>query len=280
MMSMYLVPIIFSCLLATCLVMFVYVARSLKSAVLFEKPRGAVGPSPGALVIVEPRRHPMLAEVIRAFSARVPSDWVLYVVHGRSNASYAQSASQTPEKRPTVFIELNADNLTAAQYNALFKTPAFWEAIQAEHILVFQTDSMPCTTDTLDLKRFGKFGYIGCAYNGDLVGPNTYWEDGYGFYGVGGLSLRRKSFMMKCLKQHPVGSKPEAEDVTFGACVDSIPGFAKPSAIDIGDFCAQGSWGDTSRQPRSWGVHKFNEGGMSASTKKTFKEYCPVASMT
>lgn len=246
--------------------------------VAFDPPRGDVGPSPGAFLIVEPRHHPMLATVIQSFGKRLPKDWVLYVVHGRSNAAFAEDASATVGQR-TVFISLHADDLSADQYNALFKTPAFWEMIDAEHILVFQTDAMPCGKKALDVGRFGDFGYVGCAYAGDKVGPGTYWEE-FGFYGVGGLSLRRKSFMLKCLEKYPKGTPPHAEDVTFSACVRSIPGYFVPTAVDLGDFCAQGSWGDTSRRPRSWGVHKFKEGGMSTSNRKQFVAYCPDAVLT
>ena len=102
-------------------------------------------PSDGALLIVEPRPHPLLKPVIDAFSARVPSTWVLYVVHGRGNGDYARrAAEQVAETRRVVYLQLDADNLSAAQYNALFKTPAFWDRVQAEHVLVFQTDAMPC----------------------------------------------------------------------------------------------------------------------------------------
>ena len=268
--------------LLTFVLLCVMKLKSQKSInISFDPPRGDTGPSSGALVIVEPRDHPMLARVIDEFSARVPKEWVLYVVHGSSNRAYAERASSnTAKNRRTVFIELHADNLSAAQYNALFKTPSFWDCVHAEHILIFQTDAMPCGVSDLDIARFGTFGYIGCAYDGDKVGLHTGYWGSNAFYGVGGLSLRRKSFIQECLKKYPKGTDPEAEDVTFSACVNAVPGYDIPTAEDLGDFCAQGSWGDTSREPRSWGVHKFGDGGMSASNKSQFTTYCPVSLLT
>ena len=242
---------------------------------LMDSTRGP--PSDGALLIVEPRPHPLLKPVIDAFSARVPSTWVLYVVHGRGNGDYARrAAEQVAETRRVVYLQLDADNLSAAQYNALFKTPAFWDRVQAEHVLVFQTDAMPCA-GALDMARYGQFGYVGCAY-GNAVGPNTGWGT-WGFYGSGGLSLRRKSFMQECLRRYPLGSGPEAEDVTFSACVDDLAAtYPKPTAADVGGFCAQNSWGDTARAPNSWGAHQIGK-QMEPHLRAPFLEHCPAAAL-
>ena len=226
----------------------------------------------GALLIVEPRSHPMLPKVIDAFSARVPKEWTLYVVHGPKNATYAKKAAARARlTRTVVYLELGQDNLRAAEYNNLFKSQEFWEHIDAEHILVFQTDAMPCGPP-LDVDRFGKFGYIGCAY-GNTVGPNTWWPN-KGFYGVGGLSLRRKSFILKCLAKN----SNDPEDVTFGTCVDDLAAaYPKPTAKDVGDFCAQNSWGPSAR-PGSWGAHQIKR-NMPAHLKPKFLDYCPAASL-
>jgi hypothetical protein len=245
--------------------------KSLKP-VRFGQPYGSnPGPSNGALVIVEPRRHGLLKTVIQSFSEWVPKDWTLYVVHGRNNKEFAREASVN-QKRNVVFIELEHDNLNAGQYNQLLTNPQFWKLIEAEHILVFQTDSMPCGSP-LDVKKFGKFGYIGCAYDGNRAGKDSgYWGND-SFYGVGGLSLRRKSFMLECLKNTKT-NKPE--DVTFSNCVDQLR-FNRPTSQDIGDFCAQSGWGEGGYAPKSWGAHKINL--MNESMRNTFLQYCPAASV-
>lgn len=259
------------CVLACLVVFLVTKGRAInqqQKAVSFGSPYGDVGPSDGALLIVEPREHALLGTVIKAFSERVPPDWVLYVVHGTDNAEYARAA--VGSRRRVVFIPLNTSNLTAAQYNRLFTTPEFWHQIQAEHILVFQTDAMPCGPETLDMARYGNFGYIGCAYGNKAGARTSYWEAN-DFYGVGGLSLRRKSFMLECLQRQP---HHEAEDVTFSNCVASLSP-QRPTAQDLGDFCAQTGWGDPQAPPRSWGAHQI--GAMKPKMLQQFLDYCPAA---
>ncbi len=245
----------------------IYVVRAV-DMVSFGCPYGDVGPSDGAFLIVEPRPHHLLGTVITEFSKRVPPSWVLYVVHGERNAEYARAAAaRVSGQRRVVFIPLDIDDLKPSQYNTLFKTPEFWHQVQAEHILVFQTDAMPCGPP-LDMERYGEFGYIGCAY-GNKVGANSYWQPNT-FYGVGGLSLRRKSFMLECLKKP---GTHDAEDVTFSNCVDDYE--SRPTAQDVGDFCAETGWGDPLENPQSWGAHKI--GLMDSKKRQQFLKYCPAA---
>lgn len=244
--------------------------------VSFETPYGDVGPSTGAYLIVEPREHPLLRHVIAQFSTRVPSDWTLYVAHGTTNAEFARQAARdaVAAGRRVVFIPLDTTNLRPQDYNILFKKTHFWDAIDAEHILVFQTDSVPCGP-MLDMDRFGKFGYIGCAYGNEAGNDTGYWGADNAFYGVGGLSLRRKSFMLNCLRSTPCHHE-EAEDVTFSNCVEKLAStYPRPTAQDIGDFCAQTGWGDPSNPPRSWGAHQVT--GMDPTRRTVFFEHCPAA---
>lgn len=230
----------------------------------------------GAFIVVEPRKHEHLAKVIEAYHQILPARWTLYIVHGRRNKAYAKQAAANVEKsgRKVVYAQLNTDNLTAAQYNALFQTNALWDIVNEEHVLVFQTDSMPCGKP-LDMERFGKFGYIGCAY-GNRVGKNTYWGK-HSFYGVGGLSLRRKSFMQQCIQRR--AKEDEPEDVAFSNCVDELD-FPVPTAADVGDFCAQNTWGDTSKPPSSFGVHRYKSMMKNEAVKREFIRYCPNARWT
>jgi hypothetical protein len=242
--------------------------RPSRDEIEFGAPYGDIGPTNGAFLIVEPRHHTLLKPVLRAFDAQVPKDWTLYVIHGSQNRGYAQQAARLPKRR-VVFIQLSVKDLTADQYNRLFTNPEFWKMIEAEHILVFQTDAVPCVrAGPLNMLKFGKFGYVGCAY-GNMAGKNTYWTPN-AFYGVGGLSLRRKSFMMDCLHKN---KKEKPEDVTFSNCMAIQE--TKPSAQDIGEFCAQSGWGNPGLPPKSWGAHKIEL--MHADDQKKFLQYCPQA---
>ena len=238
--------------------------------------------SNGGLLIVEPRAHSLLPLVCSEFDKKVPSDWVLYIVHSYANAAYARkSVENIPRKK--VFMQLSAKSLTVDEYNSIFKNPNFWEFVKTEHILVFQTDSTPCGP-MLDMDRYGQFGYVGCAYY-DKVGPNTgYWDEGWSFYGSGGLSLRRKSFTLACLEWYILNDKEphEYEDVSFSHCVDLLYNqlqYRKPTLDDVGDFCAQNSWGDVTREPRSFGAHQHGIQMQDRKLKRRFLAYCPMAAL-
>ena len=116
---------------------------------------------------------------------------------------------------------------------------------------------------------------------GTEVGPhaNVGFQEGFPFYGIGGLSLRRKSFILKCLEIYQDNCPHEAEDITFSTCVHIFrEQYPVPSALDVGDFCAQGGWG-IKELPNSWGVHKFNK-TMPPHSKEQFLKFCPDASLT
>jgi hypothetical protein len=238
----------------------------------------------GSFLIVEPRQHSLLSFVCTEFHKVVPPDWVLYIVHSYANAEYARkSVENIPRKK--VFMQLNTKSLEVDDYNSIFKDSRFWEFVKTEHILIFQTDSVPCGPK-LDMKstNLGQFGYIGCAYY-DQVGPNTgYWDEGWSFYGSGGLSLRRKSFTLECLQWYKLNNRGmhEYEDVTFSHCVDVLYRklrYPKPTLDDVGDFCTQNTWGNLSREPRAFGAHQIGIQMQDRKVKREFLEYCPMAAL-
>jgi hypothetical protein len=229
----------------------------------------------GCVAIVEPRKHPRFKETLDLFLARVPGDWSLYVFCGTDNESFARDAAKSwiESGRTVEIANLGVANLSADLYNKLFKTKQFWQRFREETVLVVQTDAVPCASSPIDIGHFAEkgFGYIGCAY-GNRVGKNTYWDD-HSFYGVGGLSLRRKSFALKVCDAFPPGTAPEAEDVAFSDGVDLFASeYPKPTASDLIDFCAQ----NASRPGRSWGAHQIGR-QLPDSEKRAFYEYCPAA---
>lgn len=237
------------------------------------KSEGFSASEPGCVLIVEPRKHPRFRETLDLFMKRVPEHWSLVVCHGTDNANYARDAARSwLEAGRNVRMEnLGVANLNASMYNALFKTRAFWERFAEEAILVVQTDAVPCSASPMDISSFVDkgFGYIGVPY-GDRVGRDAYWK-GHSFYGVGGLSLRRKSFCLKVCDAFPPGTEPEAEDVAFGDGVDLFAReYPRPTADDLLDFGAQ----NTSRPGRSWGAHQIGN-QLPDAEKTAFFEYCP-----
>jgi len=226
-------------------------------------------PQPGnAMLIVEPRAHKLLEPVIKNFDEEMDSSWDLYVGHGKSHGEFVKKITDKITKRKVFLINLETDNLTANEYNTLFKDKKIWNKINAENILVFQTDTILCNKSLKKINNFLHFDYIGCPFDDKSIGNINldYWKGS--FYGIGGLSFRKKSFMIDCINKNP-DNNAIAEDVLFSKCVDSISKI-KPTADDLNIFCTQYEY-----HKNSFGTHKVNKDMKTGKDK--YYEYCPAA---
>jgi hypothetical protein len=226
-----------------------------------------------AMVIVEPRTHKNLQPVCEQFDKEIDPSWDLYVFHGKSHAEFAKAATQSITRRKVHLLALHTDNLMAPEYNELFKKATFWNRVHAENILVFQTDTALCPASKYKIDQFTKYDYIGCATRHCVKIINKEIpKDEHHFYGVGGLSFRKKSFMMKCIKDNPNVTAKFPEDVFFANCVADSP--RRPTdGYELSRFCSQ-----TSFQKRSWGAHKLER--MEKAELDEFLKFCPAAKIT
>ena len=226
-----------------------------------------------AMIIIEPRRHPLLKKVIENFDKHMDPSWDLYVYHGKSHSDYAKMCTENITKRRVVLIALDTDDMTATDYNRLLKMKHFWNSINAENILVFQTDSVLCGKSQHKINEYIAYDYIGCSYDNKTIGTNKFihWGPEFEFYGVGGLSFRKKSFMLECINDNPNVPDNFAEDIFFSQCV--ARSFNRPpNAKILNEFCTQFVFNE-----KSFGAHKTN---IDLLTDKTeFYEYCPEAIM-
>ena len=233
----------------------------------------------GAVVIVEPRAHANFRAVLDNFLKVVPAEYdTLYVYHGTENKQAAQAATAgwVAAGKRVVLASVGVPNLTADGYNALLKSRGFWEGIDAEKILVVQTDAAACEMSPHSLRQFEKFGYIGCSYGqGIPTGRDSRAWGKHAYFGVGGLSFRRKSFCLRCCERAggagDDGTTPE--DVFFSDCVADF-GEPKPSPMDLAQFCTQNKF-----DQKSWGAHQIGK-QLNAAQKKAFYAYCPAAVIT
>ena len=225
-----------------------------------------------ALVIVEPRKHKHLETVLRNFDELMPSDWDIYIFHGVSAHDFAKDASRViKNKQRNIFLKaLDVDNLDANGYNFLFKQKGFWEKVEAENVLVFQTDTALCSKSKFPIEDFMQYNYIGCNKTRTAIGNKhnlDYWKGP--FYGVGGLSFRKMDFMLKCIDTH---KRPPnyPEDVYFSECGELSN--SKPETVDIiHSFCTQ-----SVHVKSSFGAHKTSE--LKKEEHDGFYEYCQEAS--
>jgi hypothetical protein len=219
-----------------------------------------------AMIIVEPRRHALLKSVIEKFDEIMDASWDLYVFHGISNEDYAKEATKNINKRKVYLYRLDTDNLTPQHYSYLFKQSYFWNVINAENILVFQSDSILCKQSLNNIYNFVKYDYIGCANSKDDYGEAhgfNGWGIGNPFYGIGGLSFRKKSFINKCIQTNKVDNY-YPEDVYFSECLNKF-GNKPESAKILNTFCSQNHY-----QENSFGAHRIK----NMDNKGTFLEYC------
>jgi hypothetical protein len=219
-----------------------------------------------AIVIVEPREHKLLEQVIDNFDNIMDKSWDLYVFHGKSHTEFANNATKKIQGRNKFLIPLETDNLTAPEYNRLFKDISFWNNVKAEHILIFQTDSVLCKNSPYKIEDFMKYDYIGCPYNDTFIGKiGKVWSEEHNFYGIGGLSYRNKSFMIDCINKHNNIDSGLPEDVLFSNCVADTQNKPETAKI-LNKFCTQFHGLD-----KSFGVHR----PINLSNKEKFSEYCP-----
>ena len=226
-----------------------------------------------AMIIIEPRRHPLLKKVIENFDTNMDASWDLYVYHGKSHSDYAKMCTENITKRKVVLLPLGTDNMTATDYNRLFKKKQFWNTVNAENILVFQTDSVLCGKSLHKINEYTSYDYIGCSYDNKTIGTRKFvhWGPEFEFYGVGGLSFRRKSFMLECINDNPNVPDDFGEDIYFSQCV--ARSFNRPpNAKVLNEFCTQFIFDE-----KSFGAHKTNIDLLS--DKSEFYEYCPEAIM-
>ena len=93
-------------------------------------------------------------------------------------------------------------NLNQTSYSLLLESLFFWNNINEENIIIFQTDSFINKTN---LNITTKYGFIGASYNFGITDKNNKFIDlispvGYNYNINGGFSFRLKSIMIDCIK--------------------------------------------------------------------------------
>ncbi len=176
-------------------------------------------------VIVEPRLHPLLKNVIDNMLTFLNEDTKIMIFHSDINKDFI--LSHYKENNRIILKRLHRlknNNLTISEYNILLTSMTFWNQIDGEYILIFQTDSCLCQhIDNFDLEQYKEYGFVGA--------PCRDRNDKYNSWQNGGFSLRRKSLTLKCLKTlQPYEKVTINEDKFYTVlCRDII----KPAPYDL-----------------------------------------------
>jgi hypothetical protein len=135
-------------------------------------------------VIVEPRNHEYLIPVIDNIVRNTITP--IHIFHSSVNEILLKTKYNNSR---FIFTKLPQDNLTIREYNILLTSISFWNKINGENILIFQTDSCLCRhINTFNFTEYLKYGFIGAPCN-----------TRFPLFQNGGFSIRKKSLMIKAI---------------------------------------------------------------------------------
>jgi len=117
-------------------------------------------------------------------------------------------------------------------YSLLLTSEAFWQAFTTDYVLIFQRDSRFCARSRRKLTDFvGRFDYIGAPWA-------PVFAKSAGFcVGNGGLSLRKRSAMLQCIRAGIKERHPE--DVAFVKCLLQDTRYRLPTCVEAANFAVE-----------------------------------------
>ena len=141
-------------------------------------------------VMVEPRLHTNLKPVIDNMLRNLIEDIPIQIFHSFLNENFLkENYKELIENKRIILTLLKVNNLTIPEYNKLLTSKYFWNQINKEHILIFQTDSCLLRhINTFDFTPYLEYGFIGAPCHREP------WQNG-------GLSIRKKSLMLEAIKK-------------------------------------------------------------------------------
>jgi hypothetical protein len=201
-------------------------------------------------VIVEPRNHPALELVLNNFNKNLDNRWTFLIYHGNLNKNYIEHIiNKNNMYERCRLVSLNVDNLLLDDYNNLLYSDFYYENINTEIFLVFQTDTLISYKYKDLIYDFLQYDYVGAPwiFNNEV--------------GNGGLSLRRKTKMIEKLKYgqkygftlcYYGNYKTENEDIFFSTNIKKNDiNINKPNFEDSKKFSVETIFSDI-----SFGLHK------------------------
>lgn len=206
-------------------------------------------PSPprpdGALVIVETRPSFFLPHVVSS-AVRTHPTWRLYVFGTPAVHTLLHSCCTNYQDVTRVELQGVGPTMAKEQYSEMLLSARFWDTIQEEHVLVFQSDCVLVRGTPPALTAY------------DFVGPvcGTLVD----FTINGGLSLRRRSAMARAvdlLHREAPDLLTLPEDVAFCTIMQRHPdAFRLPSMQECNAFAIE-TIGDPDTAVGAHGVDKY-----------------------
>lgn len=218
-------------------------------------------------VIVEPRNHPFFDLVVYNVMNYLDNEWNLHIF------SYDEEYVKSLFKGSTYrFTKLSQTNLNVNEYNSLFQSTLFWNTINEETILIFQTDSF-ILNPTVNIDNFLNYPFIGGIYkyikNNSI---NLCGSPKMNFSINGGFSLRKKSVMIECIQkvnkediieyrkklnmnnEYYMNTNIIGEDTFFQNALDLL-NYKLPKPVQCINFCSNLCFGGFNKN--SLGIHNI-----------------------
>jgi hypothetical protein len=221
-------------------------------------------------IIIEPRKHNALEFVLNNFWDNLDERWTFVILHGLNNEDFVKNiVKKSVNARRTQLVNMGVSNLSVSQYSELFYNPLLYDYIPTETFLVFQTDAIILKENRNKVYDFMRYDYVGAPWPHDwnLLGKMS--------VGNGGLSLRKKSKMIKLLKlknkikhTHSMYGKYIAEDQFFNGYYFPNEYVSKPTFEQAQNFSIEAVYSDA-----PFGVHKLWMGLNKETLSKLIKRY-------
>ncbi|RDL37122.1 Uncharacterized protein BP5553_04555 [Venustampulla echinocandica] len=158
-------------------------------------------------VIVETRRSGGIVPLVLQFSAVLGPDWPVIIYTSAENfGTFSTSAALLRHQRSgRIIVRPLAEGVYFPSWNSVsdfLTTPWLWNDLApAEHILIFQSDSMLCGNSVRKVEDFFEYDFIGAPIHQN-------WGKGFN----GGLSLRKRSTTLRVLDEWEWSADPKPED--------------------------------------------------------------------
>ena len=150
-------------------------------------------------------------------NGEVHTDWALYIFHSKENEQYVMDLIGDNHLSQVHLVCVSSGNLTIRDYCFLLTSEMFWNHIDSEVILIFQTDTY--------LRKHGIDEFVDEGYA--MIGAP--WRDWHQNSprqaGNGGLSLRKKSAMLGAIRwsdQHAPYQAGWNEDVFYHTVLEHM----------------------------------------------------------
>jgi len=154
-------------------------------------------------VIVEPRKDSILIDVVEHYRNILDESWLIQIFHGYDNKKMIIDSrlKEWIKKDQIILTQLNVHNLSRLSYSRMLLTKEFYSKINADHILIFQTDTCLChKRSEYTFEDFLQYDYVGAPWD-KKIGPKSLIDPKRRLYiGNGGISLRKKQTMLDICK--------------------------------------------------------------------------------